>query len=255
MPQPIRFRLGFTLIELLVVLSIIGILAGLLMPAIGSVRESAHQLTCANKLRQIGMAHAGYQSDWQGYLAGRQSTAAPYPVINGVLSGLTPYVRLSDYLGYDPSQSPKPLDGSPYGRYLTCPKNPKGIFFGHMASWPINGHVDSNPVNVDLGQPYRLSQFTSPSGKIYAMDGCDSGDLYLRNWGFYSNPVSGNISLRHRGLRITFPNGNSQYIKGVANALFLDGHVQALNGAAFPVVSNWLTGNMWLVYNSPAPNF
>jgi prepilin-type N-terminal cleavage/methylation domain-containing protein/prepilin-type processing-associated H-X9-DG protein len=48
-------RRGFTVIELLVVISIIGILVGLLMPAIFSARESARTATCSNNLRQFGV--------------------------------------------------------------------------------------------------------------------------------------------------------------------------------------------------------
>ena len=93
-------RPGFTLVELLVVIAIIGILIGMLLPAVQQVREAARRTQCQNNERQIALAMFNYESAYEKLPCGSLGAAEGSWVV-----WLMPYIeqgRLADL--YDQTQ-------------------------------------------------------------------------------------------------------------------------------------------------------
>ena len=100
---------AFTLIELLVVISIIALLIGILLPALGSARKTAQTMVCAATLRSIGTAQALYESDFRDHYSSPVNVGAKY---------------LGRQLVLDPETGPRIVDGIEALTGNTSPNTP-----------------------------------------------------------------------------------------------------------------------------------
>ena len=92
---------GFTLVELLVVIAIIGILIGMLLPAVQQVRESARRTECLNNMRQIGLATHSFH-DSEGAFPPSRISSPPNVIPGEECEGPASwFVRLLPYVEQD----------------------------------------------------------------------------------------------------------------------------------------------------------
>jgi prepilin-type N-terminal cleavage/methylation domain-containing protein len=148
-------RRGFTLIELLVVIAIIGILIGMLLPAVQQVRQSASRARCLNNLHQIGVAAQNYASSNEQFPPGMDHQHI------GSLALLLPYLDQNN--AYDNfaigEDDPGPW-GNPFVRYwfYNLKDNPETTPSSSPAPRPRPG--DRKPT---YGAEGPLSIFICPS--------------------------------------------------------------------------------------------
>ena len=128
-----NLRRGFTLVELLVVIAIIGVLVGLLLPAVQAARESARRIWCSNNLKQTSLAILNYESAHRRFPSGWVDHSAHGEPGWGWAANALPFMEESNlYSRIDPKTSIIHSFHDPIRQTLlrlTCPSDIGPDFF------------------------------------------------------------------------------------------------------------------------------
>jgi prepilin-type N-terminal cleavage/methylation domain-containing protein/prepilin-type processing-associated H-X9-DG protein len=161
-------RAGFTLIELLVVIAIIGVLIGLLLPAVQQAREAARRLSCGNSFKQMALALHNYENSLRHYPTAFETNSAGADLSDwSVPAKLLPFLEQVDLgdgvreaIASGTSYTTKTINGKKICNYridtLLCPSEirnePRGTDY-----YPLN-------VAVNMGTGTILGSGNTPTG-------------------------------------------------------------------------------------------
>lgn len=209
----------FTLIELLVVIAIIGILASLLLPALGKARKTAKRAVCTSQLKQIGLKLEMFTSD------NDETYPAAYDN-SGPTNGYSWDDHFSDYLSAA-EKAQDPLDASNLrakgDKLFRCPSDDLAVDgTGIRRSYSMNGgttwmNATFLGIGNEQGYAARVSQVSSAANLI----------------AFGERLASGNK--RGRGGAAIMGNANDHLGTGVHGRdvfflfVFCDGHVEYMH--------------------------
>jgi prepilin-type N-terminal cleavage/methylation domain-containing protein/prepilin-type processing-associated H-X9-DG protein len=214
---------GFTLIELLVVTGIIAILAGLLLPALSSARESGRRARCIGNLHQIGLATLSYADDHDGLMPPFFGGTV---VTNGGGNGI--HLKVHNRGKWDINEDFGPLGNI---NILVClsDRNPAQITTTNSAgnqifvptSYSYNYALWINGIRLD----------TVPgSTTMLAVDG--DGDINLQSGVWYAGVNTTSVRKGKDVDRFNSSIVNRRHT-GKFNAVFMDAHVEWLNNLSY----------------------